>query len=131
MPSRFVPGWVFVAAAAATAVLVVLPATAWLIDHDRLKIPAWLVAGILAGLAPALLGVLSATLGLWYRGGWTNVQWVFAHGAPIPGLGTFRWMPFLTFVGWSCLVGVAATLAAHAATRRPPSVTRRHRGHPA
>lgn len=115
---RFVESWVLVAAAAAAAVLILVPATIWLVDHDRLGLASWLGVGLAGGVTPGVLAILSAALGLWYRGGSGNVRFVFGHGAPIPGLGTFIWPKFLTFVGCSIVVAVLATLGSWVAARR-------------
>jgi hypothetical protein len=115
---RLVETWMFVAAAAAVCVLVVFPANVWLLDHDEFRALPWIVMGVLAGLAPAVLCVLSATLGLWWRGGWTDVRWVLAHGAPVPGLGTFAWHRFMNFVAQSVVVGVVTATAQWAMARR-------------
>lgn len=98
-------------AALVCAVVLGLPALAFVLERGKAT-PAWMLTlGALAGALPLVLLGLSGIVGLYIRAGdGERVAWALGRGMPIPAAGVIYWPRFLRLETQSILLGVCCAL---------------------
>ena len=88
--------------------LIGLPALFWALDHGHRRFAGLLGLGLLTGLTPLVVIVLSALIGLTARGGPERALNILEAGAPIPGMGVMSWLTFGQAELWAAAIGAAS-----------------------
>jgi hypothetical protein len=112
---------VAVIAAVLSAATLGAPALFWALERGSTRPGVLGSLGAAAGALAPVLAAAAGALGLWFRGSFAYVRWVFGYGVPIPAYGTMPWRDFLFIEVLAALVGAASFAACRLAWRKRPT----------